>query len=319
MHFEQPLFLAALVLVPLLALAYRAHERRRGARAEAFATGPMLASVAPRRPGWRRHAPLAVYALALAALVVALARPQTTVAVPVERASIMLTTDLSGSMQATDVAPNRLEAARVAASEFLSNVPARIRVGLVAFNQSANTLQTPTTDRQAVRDALASIEPAGGTATGDALAAALGNLERQRGADGRRAPGAIVLLTDGASTRGRDPDEMARRSRRLGIPIYTVALGTPEGTIEVTDPNGATRTEPVPPDPASLRRIAELSGGQFFEAADAKTLSAVYERLGSRVGRRTEDREVTSAFAGGALVLLAGGALMSLHWFRRLP
>lgn len=319
MHFAQPLFLAALVLVPLLVLAYRAHERRRHVRATAFATAPLLASVAPRRPGWRRHAPLAVYALALVALVFALARPQTTVAVPVERASIMLTTDLSGSMQATDVAPNRLEAARAAASEFLANVPPRIRVGLVAFNQNANTLQTPTTDRQAVRDALDAIEPAGGTATGEALAAALANLERQRGDDGKRAPGAIVLLTDGKSTRGRDPEDLARRAKELKIPIYTVALGTAQGTIEVERPDGSTRTEPVPPDPASLRRIAELSGGQFSAAPDAATLSAVYERLGSRVGRREQDREVTSAFAGGALALLASGALMSLHWFRRLP
>ena len=318
MSFGEPLFLLALVLVPLLVLAYRAHERRRQARAEAFATAPLLASVAPRTPGWRRHAPLAVYALALAALVVALAKPQTTVAVPVERASIMLTTDLSGSMQATDVTPNRLQAARSAASDFLAKVPARIRVGLVTFNQNAHTLQTPTTDRQAVRDALATIEPSGGTATGEALAAALANLER-RGADGKQAPGAIVLLTDGASTRGRDPEDLARRAKRLKIPIYTVALGTPQGTIEVERPDGSTRTEPVPPDPASLRRIAELSGGRFFEAADAETLSAVYEQLGSRVARRDEEREVTSAFAGGALVLLAGGALMSLHWFRRLP
>ena len=319
MRFAEPLFLLALLGVPLLALAYRGHERRSRARSTAFATAPLLASVAPRTPGWRRHAPLAVYALALAALVVALARPQTTVAVPVERASIMLTTDLSGSMQATDVAPNRLEAARSAANEFLAAVPARIRVGLVAFNHNARTLQTPTTDRAAVRDALAAIEPAGGTATGEALAAALGNLERQRGDDGRQAPGAIVLLTDGASTRGREPEELAERARRLKIPVYTVALGTPQGTIEVENPDGTTRAERVPPDPESLRRIAELSGGRFFAAPDAATLSAVYERLGSRVARRDEQREVSSAFAGGALVLLASGALMSLHWFRRLP
>jgi Ca-activated chloride channel family protein len=319
MSFQQPLFLLGLLLLPLLAMAYAAHEQRRRAGAQAFATGPMLASVAPRRPGWRRHAPLAVYALALAALVVAMARPQTTIAVPVERASIMLTTDLSGSMQATDVAPNRLDAARSAASEFLAKVPRRIRVGLVAFNQNARTLQTPTTDRQAVRDALASIEPSGGTATGEALAVALANLERQRDDRRRMAPGAIVLLTDGASTRGRDPEEVARRARELRVPIYTVALGTPQGTIEAPTPGGGTQTRRVPPDPASLQRIAELSGGRFFEAADAATLSSVYQRLGSRVAQRDEEREVTAAFAGGALLFLAGGAVLSLHWFRRLP
>jgi len=317
--FASPLFLAALVLVPLALVAYRRHERHRRVTAQAWATGPLLASVAPATPGWRRHAAPAAYAVALVLLVVALARPQATVAVPVERASIVLATDYSGSMQATDVVPSRLLAARAAAERFLDDVPAEIRVGLVAFNQAARTLQTPTTDRGAVRDAMRTLRPSGATATGEALAASLTALQRQTDAQGRRAPGAIVLLSDGASTRGREPEQLARRARRLRIPVYTVTLGTAGGTIEVTTPSGATRTTPVPPDPASLRRVARLSGGRAFAAADADALSAAYEQLASRVGRRDERREVSSAFAGGALVLLAGGALSSLFWFRRLP
>jgi Ca-activated chloride channel family protein len=319
MSFAAPAFLLGLLLVPLAVAAYLRHERHRRAAAAAFAAPGVLASVAPRRPGWRRHAPPALYALALTALVVALAKPQTTIAVPVESAAIMLVTDYSGSMEATDVAPSRLQAARAAVYRFLDGVPGRMGVGLVAFNQSARLLQTPTTDRQAVRDAVASLRPSGGTATGEALAAGLGALERRRGPDGRRAPGAIVLLSDGKSTRGRAPEVLARRARRLRIPVHTVALGTAAGTIRVPDPNGQPRTRSVPPDPAAMRRVAEITRGRAYTADDAEALSAVYEQLGSRVGRRDEEREITAGFAGGALALLAAGALMSLHWFRRLP
>jgi Ca-activated chloride channel family protein len=317
--FREPLFLLGLLLVPLALLAYLRAERARRAAAAVQLAPALQPAVAPWRPGWRRHAPPAAYALALGALLVALARPEATVAVPVERASIMLVTDHSGSMQATDVAPDRLTAARAAAEGFLARVPARIRVGLVAFDHRARTLASPTTDRAAVREALASLRPSGGTATGDALAAALTALERTTRAGGRPAPAAIVLVSDGTSTRGRDPVEVARRARRLGVPVATVAFGTPQGTIDVRTSSGAVERRRVPPDAASLRAVADASGGRAYAAADAEALSAVYEELGSRVARRDERREVTAAFAGGALALLLGGAALSLHWFRRLP
>src|SRR5918912_1541399 len=167
MSFQAPLFLAGLVLVPLLAWAYMAHMRQRARAAQAFALAPVQPSVVPRRPGWRRHVPMVAYALALTALVVALARPEKTVAVPDERASIMLVTDISGSMQATDVQPTRLQAARRAAEDFLDAVPRNIRVGALAFNQRPRALSAPTTDRAVVRAALARLEPSGGTATGE--------------------------------------------------------------------------------------------------------------------------------------------------------
>jgi Ca-activated chloride channel family protein len=319
MSFKEPLFLLGLLLVPLVVLAYLQHDRVRRAASRAFVATPQLAAVAPQRPGWRRHVPLAIYGIAIIALVIAMARPQATVAVPVERASIMLATDYSGSMQATDVRPTRLLAARAAADRFLGEVPAKIRVGLVAFNHNARTLATPTTDRETVRLALRSLRPAGATATGEAIAASLGAIERQVGQDGKRPPGAIVLLSDGASDRGRDPIDLAQRARRLGVPIYTVALGTPTGTIRVVTPSGATRIERVPPDAAALRQIAQISRGRAFAAGDAESLRAVYDELGSRVAHRDEQREITAAFAGGALLLLAAGAVMSLHWFRRVP
>ena len=318
MSFGQPIFLLALVLVPLGLLAYADHERKRRAAAAAFAAPGVMLSVAPSTPGWRRHVPLAVYGVALVVLIVALAKPQTTVAVPVERASIMLTTDYSGSMQSTDVAPSRLSAARAAAERFLKQVPANVRVGLVAFNQSARLIESPSTDRDAIRNALAGLQPSGGTATGEALAVSLAALTRETDSAGVRAPAAIVLLSDGKSVKGRPPAQIAARAKELKIPIYTVTLGTPGGTIQVTDANGATRTVPVPPDPIESEAVAQVSGGKAYTADTAKNLSAVYEQLGSRIGTRKEPREVTAAFSGGALALLAAGAGLSLFWFRRL-
>ena len=318
MSFAQPIFLLALLLVPAAVVAYLGHERNRRAAAAAFAAPALMASVVPSAPGWRRHVPLVVYALALAILILALAKPQRTVAVPVERASIMLTTDFSGSMQATDVPPSRLAAARAAANRFLDEVPDAVRVGLVAFNHSARLLETPTVDRGAVRSAIGALRPSGGTATGEALAVSLGVLEQQKDADGTRVPSAIILLSDGASVRGRPPQELARRAKELKIPIYTVTLGTPRGTIQVTRSDGSVETRPVPPDPRESREVAEISGGRAYTADTVQNLSEVYRTLGSRIGYRDEKREITAAFSGGALALLAGGALLSLMWFRRL-
>jgi Ca-activated chloride channel homolog len=309
--FQAPAFLLALALVPLLAAAYAVAQRRRRAAADAFASPAVRASALPRTPGWRRHAPMALYALALAALAVALARPEATVAVASEQATVVLATDHSGSMKATDVEPDRLTAARTAAERFLDRVPDRVRVGAVAFDHRAAVLEAPTGDRAPVRDAIGRLRATGGTATGEALAASL-DLIRRGG--GERPPAAIVLLSDGSSTHGREPLPVAQEAGRLGIPIYTVALGTPEGTLVGSD--GVSR--PVPPDPASLEAIAEASDGESFTAADADGLAAVYDRLGSQVATEREPREVTAAFAGGALALVAASGMLSLAWFRRL-
>jgi Ca-activated chloride channel family protein len=251
--------------------------------------------------------PLTLAALAVAALIGALARPQVTVAVPAEQATIVLAMDHSGSMAATDVSPSRLLAARAAGEAFLAKVPKRVRVGAVVFDNRAEAVASPTTDRAAVKQALReAMKPSGGTATGDALATSLEMLR----ATGKKTPGAIVLLSDGKATHGRDPLPVADEARKLKIPIYTVALGTPSGTL----PNG----EPVPPDTATLQAIAERSGGRASTAEQADALSAVYERLGSEVATKRVPREITGAFAGGAALLLLAGSGLSLRWFRRL-
>src|ERR1700712_2574493 len=191
MSFASPLILLALVAVPLLALLYVRAERDRRARAASFASPALQPSVAPHRPGWRRHAPLVALGLALGVLIVAAARPQRTVAVPVERASIMLATDVSGSMTATDVSPDRLTAAKRAANQFVASVPTKVNLGVMAFNQTPNVLQNPTQDRAQVRDAIAREATGGGTATGEAIAVATGVLNRAPGIGTKRPPAAI--------------------------------------------------------------------------------------------------------------------------------
>jgi Ca-activated chloride channel homolog len=319
MSFQSPLALLVLGLVPAGVVLYLLAERARRRRVGAWASAATLPSVVPRTPGWRRHVPIALYGLAMAGLGLALARPQATFAVPVEQASVILATDHSGSMEATDVSPSRLVAAREAGERFLEEVPDRVRVGAVAFDDEARALQSPTTRHDEVRDALReALVPSGGTATGDALSAALALLNVPAAGSRTRPPAAIVLLSDGASTHGRPPLPVADEAKRLGVPITTIALGTARGTIEVADGAGGTRSERVPPDVPTLREIARRSGGQAFTAADPKALASVYERLGSRIATREEPREVTAAFAGGALLLLASGAGLSLRWFRRL-
>jgi Ca-activated chloride channel family protein len=305
--FQSPWLLLGLLLLPVLVAAYAAAERRRRRAAAAFAAPATAASAIPRRPGWRRHVPLTFAALAMAGLIGALARPQVTVAVPAEQATIVLAMDHSGSMAATDVAPSRLAAALSAGESFLGKVPKKVRVGGVVFNNAVTAVASPTTDRATLSDALrAAMKPSGGTATGDALAASLQMLR----ASGSKTPGAIVLLSDGKATHGQDPLPVADQARKLKIPIYTVALGTAAGTL----PNG----DAVPPDTATLQAIADRSGGRAFTAQQADALSAVYERLGSEVATKHEPREVTGAFAAGAALLLLAGSALSLRWFRRL-
>ncbi len=313
MSFAAPLVLLGLAALPLLVAWYVVQQGDRRAAAAAFAAPPLQPSVAPRRPRWRRHLPMLAFALALALLVLAAARPQRTVAVAVERSSIMLATDVSGSMLATDVEPNRLIAAKRAARAFLDAVPRRVSVGVLAFNNHATVLQSPTRSRPDVHAAIDRMTVSGGTATGEAIATAVASLRGIPDVDGKRPPSAIVLISDGSSTYGRDPVAAARQAKRLHIPVYTVALGTDHGTI--VDKGKTVR---VPPDRHALAAIASASGGRSFTAADAGGLSAVYQRLGSQLGHRQVHRQVTSAFAAGGLILLLAGAGMSLRWFGRL-
>ncbi len=318
MSFGTPLALLALAVVPVLVWAYLARARGQARIAAAFASPTLAASHSPRPAGFRRHAPFAIYGLALVALLLAVARPQQSVAVPVERASIMLVTDVSGSMLAKDVQPDRLTAARLSGQEFVDRIPARVNIGVMAFNQQASVLQSPTQDRAAVRSAIERLQASGGTATGTAVATATRILRPGGESTDSRPPAAIVLLSDGASTKGVDPVTAARAAQKEGIRVYTVALGTADGTIDVPRKNGTVQRKPVPPDPDTLREMADVGGGAFFQSASVDSLSQVYQRLGSELGTRMKDKEVTPAFAAGAALLLLSGAGLSLRWFGRL-
>jgi Ca-activated chloride channel homolog len=265
------------------------------------------------------------------------------VPVPRDQATVMLVIDVSGSMNADDVDPTRIEAAQRAASRFLDRLPDRFQVGLVTFSSEAETLVPPTTDREAVRAALDSLTANGGTAMGDGLARALDMVEAARqeagaaappsttsgpGAPGSTIPDAnrptpppavTLLLSDGANSAGGDPFVQAERARELGVPVYTIALGTAGGVLRQPNPFGGTRIQPVPPDPDSLARIAETSNGRFFEAPTSQNLTAVYDSLGSRIGFRMEEREVTVAFTAAGLLLLAAAGVLRARRGARLP
>jgi Ca-activated chloride channel family protein len=258
-----------------------------------------------------------VFALALAVLIVAAARPQRVVAVPVNTASIILANDTSGSMAATDVAPSRLRAAQRAAASFIASVPNSVRVGLVEFNSKVTVLQSPTTDRSLVRAALGQLRVTGGTAIGDAIRTSLRLATSAKRPGVKQPPAAIVLLSDGSNDVGSDPLSAARQAASQHIPIYTVVLGTQGGTVTEKRAS-ATVTVPVPPDPQQLAQIASLSHGQAFTATNAKGLNTVYKRLGAQLGHKKVKHEITAGFAGGGLVLLLLGSVGSLAWFGRL-
>jgi Ca-activated chloride channel homolog len=317
MSFAHPLVLVALAGIPFLVARYVGHQRGRGRAAAAFVAPALTASVAPRRPRWRRHAPMLAFLVALVVLIVAAARPQRTLAQTVDTASIMLANDTSGSMAATDVAPSRLVAAERADARFLASVPSSVRVGLLEFNTKVTLLQSPTTDHALVRSALAELHVTGGTAIGDALRTALRTLAAVPREGGKQPPAAIVLLSDGASDVGSDPITAAQQAATAHVPIYTVELGTSNGTVKEKRGN-QTVTVPVPPNPQQLAEIARVSHGQAFTATDAKGLNTVYERLGAELGHKKVKHDMTATFAGGGLALLLLGGAGSLVWFGRL-
>ncbi len=314
MTFAAPLWLLGLLVLPVLVWAYvvgRAHSTRYAVRFTAVST---LAQAALAEARWRRHLPAILALAAVAALVGALARPHHTVRVPVGRASVMLVLDHSGSMQATDVQPTRLGAAKRAAGALIAALPPQVRVGVVAFAGTPDAIQAPTTDRPAALQVIDSQVALGGTATGDALELALGLL----GNAVPHADPAIVLLSDGAANAGsREPVQVAGEAGARGVPIYTVALGNADATIP--NPNGFGEPIAVPPDPELLASIARASHGQAFTAQDEGRLISIYRRLGEQLGSRPRSREITTAFVLVGLALLLAAGLTSLRWSGRLP
>jgi Ca-activated chloride channel family protein len=315
--FLDPWRLWLLLGVLALVVVYVVVQQRRQAYALRFTNLDLLASVAPRRPGWRRHATAAVYLVALATMVLAFARPTWETQVPRERATVMLAIDTSLSMDATDVAPSRVEAAQEAAVSFLDQVPDTVNVGLVTFNAAASLRVPPTTDRQAVRNGIANLELGERTAIGEAIFTSLDALSTVPPAeDGSPVPAAVVLMSDGTNTNGRSDAQAASAAAEAGVPVSTIAFGTDRGFITVP---GMAGIVPVPVDRDALDAIASATDGRFYEATTESELRDVYATIGSSVGFETIDTEVTAWFVGGALVFLFVAGGLSLAWFSRLP
>jgi Ca-activated chloride channel family protein len=318
MSFADPPVLLGLLAVPLLAIWYAGQQRRRAAAAAVFAAPALTESVAPRRPRWRRHAPMLAFLLALAVLIAAAARPQRSVAEPVSDGAIMLANDVSSSMNATDVAPSREGAAKRAARRFAASVPGAVEVGLLAFARTPTVLQSPSTNHALTENALAHLpHTSGGTAVGVAILTAMHELQSVPRVAGKRPPGAIVLISDGASNVGIGPLTAARDAKAARIPIYTISVGTAHGTIIVKQ-GAKTITGPVPVSRQQLAEIASISGGSAFKASDSAGVDVAYTRLAARLGHKQVKQEITASFAGGGLVLLLLGSTMSLRWFGRL-
>ncbi|MFN8535843.1 MAG: VWA domain-containing protein [Dehalococcoidia bacterium] len=315
MTFEWPLLLLSLAILPLVVLAYLFYQRRRRAYTLRFTNLDLLAKVAGRSPGVRRHIPAVFYLAGLTAVLVSLARPSAVIAMPRDEANVVLVLDVSGSMAANDLQPNRMEAAKAAAEKFVDSLPANAQVSLVSFSTGASVNAPLTRDRQAVKTAIRRLRANGGTAIGDGLVAALGQIqghERELVAEDRP-PSLVVLLSDGANSAGISPDQAAAQAVAAKIRVHTVGIGQRGASPLV---NGQT---PAPLDERTLQTIARETGGQYFYAAETRELERIYRDLGSQVRWVTEETEITALLSGlGALLFLVGG-LLGLRWLQRLP
>ncbi len=315
--FLSPERLMILLVIPLLVLAYVFASRRKNRRGMRFTNTSMLEVVVPKQSQWRRHVAVALSLLSLITLTAAFARPKTQVDVPRERATVVLVLDASLSMQATDVQPTRLDAAKQAAVEFVQSLPEKYNVSVVSMAGSSAILVPPTTAHNTVENAIRSIQLQESTAIGEGIATALRALQQAPKDPDRPdaiAPGAIVLLTDGKNTAGRSPQQAAAEAKAAKVPVYTIAYGTENGYVDLDG-----KREPVPVDHEEMKRIAQATGGEYFAAATADQLKRVYSNIGSDVGYEKADREVTARFAGYGLALAVLAALGAISLGARWP
>ncbi|HWD70049.1 MAG TPA: VWA domain-containing protein [Solirubrobacteraceae bacterium] len=315
MSFADPLWLLLLALLPLALLAQRLSRRRTRTYAVRFPAAATLqralADGGDRR--LRSRLPVAALIAAAALLIAAVAAPRLSHRVPIRAASLMLVLDHSGSMDANDVSPTRLQAAIRAANTFINQLPPSAKVGVVAFSTAPDTAQQPVANHAAARTAIDSQQADGGTDTGPALLLALQLLH---GAQRHHPPAAIVLLSDGAANLGISPVVVSEQARHEHIPIYTVALGTPNGVLQegVFGP-----TVPVPPDPELMREIARTSGGRAYDAQTEEHLRSIYQTLGRSLSTVKRKRDISAYVLLAAALLLLAAALGSTRTTARLP
>src|SRR3954453_11740198 len=335
MTFQAPLWLLGLLVIAALVALYVVLQLRRKAYAARFTNVALLGSLVPRRPGWRRHLAFGLIAVALGALVVSLAGPNSEVRgalgalfvslagpnsgvrVPRERATVIMAVDVSLSMKATDIEPTRFQAMQTAAKQFVDVLPERINLGLVSFAGSATTVVPPTTDRAQVRAAIDHLQLAEATAIGEAVFTSLTAIQSfQDSLDTPSKdlpPARIVLLSDGYNTLGRDDTQAIDAATAEKVPVSTIAFGTDYGTLDL---NG--ETVPVPVDRATLKKIADDTRGSYSEAASASELEKVYADLGSQIGYTTEPHDISAWFVRIGVLLAFVGAVLILLWTQRL-
>jgi Ca-activated chloride channel family protein len=313
----------ALVILPIaLLVAYLILQHRRRAYAMRFTSVDLLASVAPRLPGWRRHVSAFVLLLALLAMIVGLARPVRVEKVPKDEGTIVLVVDTSGSMSATDVAPSRLSAAEDAARRFVEQLPPGMAVGLVSFDSTARVLVSPTAEHEPVLGEIDSLVIGGGTGTAEGIREALEAIAAQPTTDDGKVPASvIVLMSDGKPTigiAGAPPEQsvadQTAKAKEAGVPIDTIAFGTADGTLirggEVI---------PVPSDPEAMKAIANGTDGHSFEAATGEELNSVYDQIRRTVGYDTVKHDITVWWLALGFLLAMSAAAAGILWMQRIP
>ena len=318
MHFVAPAWLLLLIVIAAVAGVYLVLQLRRKKYVARFSNVELLASVAPRRPGWRRHLTFALLMIGLAVLTIGAAQPTAAVKVPRDRATVMIAIDVSLSMKATDVLPSRMDAARAGAKSFVDLLPPRINVGLVKFGGNASVVVPPTIDRDAVKRGIEGLAPQDSTAIGEAIFTCLDAIKtfsaQTTAKDDKPPPARIVLLSDGASNKGRSPLSAATAAKQAGVPVSTIAFGTDQGTVDLPGYG----PQPVPADKTTLRAIADATGGSFHTAASVEELKSVYSNIGSQIGYTTTHKVVAWRFLVIGLLFTVAAASASLLWSGRL-
>lgn len=317
LDFADPERLWVLVLIPLLIAAYVFALLQKNKIGMRFTNTTILSRVAPKQSQWRRHLAVALSLLSLGALSIAWARPTGIEMVPRERATVVMVMDVSVSMQATDVKPNRLDAAKAAALQFVNALPTQYNLAVVSLSGNPAVRLPPTVDRAQARQAISTLKVQDSTAVGESIYSALEALQmapKGTGGDSEPAPGAIVLLSDGQNTAGRSPVQAAAEAKKAGVPIYTIAYGTDNGYVDLDG-----KRESVPPDRELLTQLAADSGGQEFDAADQAQLERVYTNIRSEVGQVATRKETTAAWAGYGLAFAVVAALAAVSLGARWP
>ena len=327
MSFIWPWVLVSLLVLPLCVFVYLRLQRKRSRDAASLGTMGTVREWTTALAGRRRHVPPIIFLIAVALLALASARPQLTLPLPRMEGTVMLALDVSSSMAADDVEPTRMDAAKLVAKDLVDRRPGSAKIGVVAFGESGLLVQSPIDDDEALHATIDRLAPDSGTSLGRGILTALNVVSPESGFSsgepalvdgaprGAFAPAIIVLLTDGENTDPPDPIEVAQMAIERGVRVYTVGLGSEDGTtIEIDGFNLFTQlNEPV------LQEIALLTEGVYFRIEDIDDLSSVYDQLETEFVVESREVEVTSAFGGvSALLLLVGGTL-SLFWFGRMP